>query len=383
MFTKKTGYCLLASFLAILGLTCAPVEPTGTKDGDASTSPTDKTTPESTKSIPSYALSGLRPRIEAAIDQVRRRDVLTNNGFWTIFHAILGMGPGTKLLDPITKAQVNALDYICSGGKVRDMRFFPTKHGLDVQTGPTFTGQGHQDQYVAEMAQWGIAADRKFVVEGKDYTYMDFVRHTQMRASVTSNQELSWAIVVIGQYLGTDVAWTNESGEKLKFEDIVSYELKASVDDAACGGTHRLFGLSWVYHLHLAKGGKTAGVWQEIADKTKLFRDFARKYQNADGSFSTNFFRAPGNEDDPDRRINTTGHILEWLSLALPDAELKEQWIQDAANRLALMILDQSSESIDGGSLYHAVHGLLLYYARVYDRETLGPRELLIPLPPK
>jgi hypothetical protein len=293
------------------------------------------------------------------------------------------MGPGTKLLDPITKAQVNALDYICSGGKVRDMRFFPTKHGLDVQTGPTFTGQGHQDQYVAEMAQWGIAADRKFVVEGKDYTYMDFVRHTQMRASVTSNQELSWAIVVIGQYLGTDVSWTNESGEKLKFEDIVSYELKASVDDAACGGTHRLFGLSWVYHLHLAKGGKTAGVWQEIADKTKLFRDFARKYQNADGSFSTNFFRAPGNEDDPDRRINTTGHILEWLSLALPDAELKEQWIQDAANRLALMILDQSSESIDGGSLYHAVHGLLLYYARVYDRETLGPRELLIPLPPK
>jgi hypothetical protein len=390
MFAKKLAFCLLASFLAILGVTCAPVDSPGTKDESASTAPTEKTRTEETKSIPSYALTGLRPRIEAAIDQVRRRDVLTTNGFWTVFHAILGMGPGTKLRYPDSDERVNALDYICSGGEVRGMRFIQTKHGLDVQTGPLFIGQGHQDQYVAEMAQWGIAADRKFVVEGKDYTYMDFVRHTQMRASVTAPankdnpNELSWAIIVIGQYLGTDVApWTNELGEKLTFEDIVRYELNATVVDAACGGTHRLFGLSWVYHLHLAKGGKTTGVWQEVADKTKLFRDFARKYQNPDGSFSTEFFKSPGNDDNPDRRINTTGHILEWLSLALTDAELKEQWVQDAANRLALMILEQSSQSVDGGSLYHAVHGLLLYYARVYDRETLGPRELLIPLPPR
>ena len=61
------------------------------------------------------------------------------------------------LTDPDTKSRVNALDYICSGGEVRGMRFLQTKHGLDVQTGPTFVGQGHQDQYVAEMAQWGIA----------------------------------------------------------------------------------------------------------------------------------------------------------------------------------------------------------------------------------
>jgi hypothetical protein len=383
MFTKKSIGCFFATFLAILGATCAPVDSTAPKEPDTSVAKTDKAGAESTKPPPNYALTGLKPRIEAAIDQVRRRDVFTTNGFWTVFHAILGMGPGTMLTDPVTKAKVNALDHICSGGEVRDMRFFQTKHGLDVQTGPVFTGQGHQDQYVAEMAQWGIAADRRFVVQGKDYTYMDFVRHTQMRASVTSNQELSWAIIVIGQYLGTDVAWTNELGEKLKFEDIVSYELKAPVDDAACGGTHRLFGLSWVYHLHLGKGGQTTGVWQEVADKTKVFRDLARKYQNGDGSFSTSFFREPGNEDDTDRRINTTGHILEWLSLALTDTELKDQWVQDAANRQALMILEQSSEAIDGGSLYHAVHGLLLYYARVYDRETLGPRELLIPLPPR
>ena len=62
--------------------------------------------------------------------------------------------------------------------------------------------------------------------------------------------------------------------------------------------------------------------------------------QNPDGSFSTDFFRESGNAADKQLRINSTGHTLEWLALALPDAELKEQWVQDAANALAMTILD-------------------------------------------
>ena len=46
------------------------------------------------------------------------------------------------------------------------------------------------------------------------------------------NQELSWAIVIIGEYLGTDIAWTNGFGEKLHFEDLVRYELDANVEGA-------------------------------------------------------------------------------------------------------------------------------------------------------
>jgi hypothetical protein len=203
-----------------------------------------------------------------------------------------------------------------------------------------------------------------------------------MRARVNDNQELSWAIVIIGEYLGTDIGWTNGFGEKLKFEDLVRYELDANVEQAACGGTHRLFGLDWVYHLHMRKGGKKTGVWKEVAEKTVKYRDIARKLQNPDGSFSTDFFRGPGNADDKQLRINTTGHTLEWLALALSDTDLRQPWVQDAANALALMILDQQDASIEGGSLYHATHGLLLYYARVYDRTTLGPKELHFPPPP-
>jgi hypothetical protein len=323
-------------------------------------------------------------RIESAIHNIRQRDLLTTNGFWTVFHGILGLGPSVTLRDLETGQRFNAIDYICEGRELRGMDFYPTKHGLDVRTWVgSGVGQGHQDQFVAEMAQWGMPADKMFVVLGKDYTFLDFVHHSQMNARVTAKQELSWTIVIVGQYLGTDLSWTNAHGEKLHFEDLIRYELDQPVENAACGGTHRLFGLAWVHHLHLQRGGKTEGVWKEIADKTMKYRDLAKKHQNADGTFSTSFFTGPGNDANKQQRINTTGHMLEWLALALPVEELKEEWVQRAANALAMLLIDLQNTSIDSGPLYHAAHGLLIYYARVYDRQTLGPPELLIPLPPE
>ena len=52
------------------------------------------------------------------------------------------------------------------------------------------------------------------------------------------------------------VAWTNKDGEALRFEDLVRYEVNAPINDAACGGTHRLFGLKWVANLHARKSGQ-------------------------------------------------------------------------------------------------------------------------------
>jgi hypothetical protein len=364
---------------AALGLaTCAPVDQPATTRETAT-----RTADARPASPPVTPAGGLRGRVEAAVQHVRRRSLLTTNGFWTVFHGILGLGPSVRLLDPTTGGSMNALDYVARGGELRGLRFIPTEDGVDVQTGPMFVGQGHQDQFVAEMAQWGMPADRTFLINGRQYTFMDFVRHTQMRARVTADQELSWAALVLGQYLGTDIAWTNRAGERLCFEDVVSYELNAPVETAACGGTHRLFGLTWVYHLHLRHGGKTTGVWQGVADKAGRYQRLARRWQNADGSFSTSFFREPGDARDRQVRMNTTGHIVEWLALSLPDAELKRAWVEDAVNALALMILEVQDSPMEGGTLYHAVHGLLIYYARVYGPEKLGPNAPPVPLPPR
>jgi hypothetical protein len=321
----------------------------------------------------------LKTRIEAVLEQVRSRDLLTTHAFWTVFHGILGTGlEKTTLKNPETGQKVNAIDYICNGGSIRGLQFLPTADGLDVQIGPQFEGQGHQDQFIAEMAQWGMKRDRKFRVGGKDFAFDDFIRHSRARASVTKNQELSWAIVIIAQYYGTDAAWTNNAGEKLRFDDIVRYEVDQPTDTAACGGTHRMFGLTWAYHLHLQNGGRKEGVWKDVEAKIANYKDLARKLQNADGAFSTDYFKGPGKKPDPELRVSTTGHTVEWLSLAMTDDELKSPWMQDAVNALAMMMLDMGNRSIDGGALYHAAHGLHLYYDRVY-----GKPAPYLPLPPR
>lgn len=309
----------------------------------------------------------LQQRIDAAIDQVQRREVQTSHGFWTVFHALLGVGSDLQLVDPASGTRVSAIDHISGGGELRGMRFIPTPAGLDVQIGPVFVGQGHADQFVAEMLEVGVAVDHPFLVDGRQYSLMDFIRHTQSRVRVTEDQELSWAIVAIGQSLGTNVQWTNRFGESLRFEDLVRYELAQDVEGAACGGTHRLFGLHWVYQLHLDSGGAATGVWQEVAEKMRRYQDRARELQNPDGSFSTDFFRGPGSVDDMQQRINSTGHIFEWLALSLPDDQLQASWVREAANALALMILDIQSSPMEGGTLYHAAHGLRLYRARCGD----------------
>jgi hypothetical protein len=378
MSVKVLGRLALGAALCCLG--CAPVdEPTPARPPVPEPAAVE---PAAEPIGPPTEADGTRARIEAALRQVRERDLLTTNSFWTVFHGILGMGPDATLLDPETHRRVNAIEYICQGGEVRGLQFIPTRDGLDVRTGPQFVGQGHQDQFVAEMAQWGLPAGTKFVVNGKDYTFADFVHHSQARARVTANQELSWALVVIGQYVGTDVRWTNNAGEGLCFEDLVRYELNQPVDTAACGGTHRLFGLTWVYHLHLRRGGRKAGVWQDVAARLAEYQERARRFQNADGSFSTRYLAGPGNAQDAQVRIGTTGHVLEWLALSLGDQEMREPWVRDAANALALLILDNQGAAIESGALYHAAHGLHLYHARVYGPPEPGPSQALIPLPP-
>jgi hypothetical protein len=388
----RLGLLVSLSPCLLVCASCAPVDSVDDKK-DSANSGAPVTTerialagPVSSVHAGSSALAGndivLKQRIETVIDQVRHRELLLNNGFWTVFHGILGLGPSVTLKHPLLGVQVNAVDYICNGGELRGLRFIPTEYGVDVENGEMFVSQGHQDQFVAEMAQCGMPADREFTIHGKKYRLMDFVRHSQMRARVNDRQELSWTIIVVGQYLGTDVAWTNSFGEKLRFEDLVRYEVDANVEQAACGGTHRLFGLQWVYNLHLRNGGKTEGVWSDLLSEQLRYQALAHKYQNGDGSFSTEFFRGTGNASDMQLRMNSTGHILEWLAYSLPESELRSEWMQRAVNQLALMFLDIQDKSMESGTLYHAAHGLRIYYERVFG-EGLGAQKPFLVLPPK
>lgn len=339
---------------------------------------------------------GLRGRIDQAIHVVRSRELDASHGFWTIFHGIVGLGPQVQMLDRKTGRRMRALDAIRLGTvEMPGLKFEDRLEGVDVLNATDadrFYAQGHQDQFVAEMAQWGVPLSLEFRVGGVTRQFRDFVRYTKARASIKQKQELGWAILVLAEYEGTRISWTNKFGETLTLEDLVRYEVESPMDPMeserigqlplACGGTHRLFGLTWCLHVHLQTGGNIEGIWQVVQDKTAHWKQVARQLQNGDGSFSTNWFMSRGNAPDRGLRLTTTGHTFEWLALALSDEELRAPWMEEAARYLATLILEMQHEAVEGGALYHAIHGLLIYYARVWGPERLGENVPYLRLPP-
>lgn len=398
---------IIPNAIALLGLAvliwagCAPPAPSGKTDRKDADKPAaeQKDAPSSNPPPPVYpvaeslpkpkpAPAGLQERIEAAIESVQKRDLVTSNAFWTVFHGILGLGFDTTLLDPATGKRVRAIDWICEGRELRGLRFVPTPTGVDVHMGPPFAegvGQGHQDQFIAEMCQWGMKADQQFKIDGKTFTMMDFVKKSQAR--IDKDQELEWAIIVIAQYVGTgaDVIWPTEKGEVIDFATVMKYVVDEDkpIKMSPCGGTHRLFGLAWAYHVHVQRGNKVEGVWKDVVARLNFYKAETKRLQNPDFSFSTNYYRGWGKAKELETRISTTGHTLEWLSLAMTDEELRQDWVQKAAEKLADMILEVQSKPNESGGLYHAVHGLKLYHARMFTPQLVGTSAIPIPPPPK
>lgn len=326
----------------------------------------------------------LRRRLGHALEIVKRRPVLTTHSFWSIFHAILGAGPDLKLSDPATGKQYVAMDYLLLGGKPRGFGFVATSFGIDVPTvgsAPGYwehEGQGHQDQFLAEMIQQGLAPDRKVLVDGKEYKALDLTRASQGRARLNAGQELGWAIVAIGQHFGTDCEWTNQHGEKLRYEQLVEAEAKAPIDNQqACGATHRLFGLAWAYHLHRAncakKGTAPGPLWEVVRRRLDEHVALAKRFQNPDGTFSSKYSMGPGRPANPDEALASSGHILEWLVQYVPESELREPWLTSAGEAVAKLIVERPAEPYLFGALYHAAHGLGVYHARLAPKAPPKP----------
>ena len=89
--------------------------------------------------------------------------------------------------------------------------------------------------------------------------------------------------------------------------------------------------------------------------------------KNPDGSFSTEWFRGPGNEESIDRKLKTTGHLLEWLLYTATEKELKYSRTTRAANYLANIMYNNRNKDWEAGPLGHAIHALLLYDRLVFS----------------
>ena len=119
---------------------------------------------------------------------------------------------------------------------------------------------------------------------------------------------------------------------------------------------------------YAVRKGTQHSAHQPRVPRQDLYEDFHRctlGMQNADGSFSTEWFVGPG-ASGIDRRVQTTGHILEWLAFSLPEEELKIGQMNKAVDYLAGILLASPQHDWSIGPLGHALHALAIYDDRLF-----------------
>lgn len=281
---------------------------------------------------------------------------------WGVMHAFIAYGVDTEVLNQ--GRPVNAIAYLCWNGPCRGQRLLGLSRSGELVARKGVGVQGHEGQFLAMLAQSKVKIDYPIRVNGRNFTVADLVRHEQ--DTCREKTELTFKLIGLSHYLDTDATWKNNAGETWDIPRLIKEELAQPIIGAACGGTHRLMGFSYALNRRELEGGEISGQWLRARKYVDSYHDYTFTLQNADGSFSTNWFRGPGALGDDARRLETTGHILEWLVFSLPDDELTSPRTVKSVEFLANLLWEKRDREWEVGPKGHALHALALYDERVF-----------------
>ena len=105
-----------------------------------------------------------------------------------------------------------------------------------------------------------------------------------------------------------------------------------------------------------------------LRSTSRDYHRYAMTLQNRDGSFSSDWFRQRADWGDVDRRVQTTGHILEWLVFSLPEESLFDPGVVRSVTYLTETLGQQRHHDWEVGPKGHAMRALRLYHQRVFEQ---------------
>ena len=351
-FYKYRRQIVIVFYIGALGGCYRPSSPTSL--GKFTSSPT---------------IEKLRTRVDLVLASVREQRELNVDvhAAWQVLHGMLAYGRDFPLR--VQGNEVSAVDYLLEGGRLNGWQFSPGDRldngriGLRAALDPgSSRGQGHADQWLAVLAQCGLPLEQTLRVQGAEYRIEDYLAQVQRDLPHNAEEEWSWTLIALTRYLPTDTEWEAQDGSTWNIERLVTSETQQALSASACGGTHRLIGISMALDQRRSEKAKmTSSSWGAAERLVRESARRAREFQNMDGSFSTNYFQRPGISSDSAQILATTGHTLEFLALSLSPEELREEWVLRAVQRLCEVLEETQELPLECGALYHAVHGLVIF----------------------
>jgi hypothetical protein len=338
--------------------------------------------------VPSKSDAELTPELAALRDKVHqvlalyypRHQNVRRNTPWEVMHAIIAYGVDTQLFKGTPDGEkVNAVGWMCYNNPCGGEQMLLVDHGkIDARRGPGV--QGHAGQFLAILAQSKVKADYPLHVNGKDFTLTDLIEHE--KETCVSGEELTFKLIALMHYLDSDETWTTRDGQEWSIQRLVREELKQPIRGAACGGTHRLMGFSYAVNKRMQRGQPMVGEFRRAQKFVQDYHRYTFSLQNRDGSFSTEWFARRGDNPDIDRRLKTSGHILEWIAFSLSAQELRDPRTIKAVDQVATILLKNNKHNWEIGPLGHGLHALSIYNSRVFEDSDAARPQNIVELSP-
>lgn len=309
----------------------------------------------------------LQRRLRSVLSYYYRRP-LNNRDHdpWEVMHGMIAYGLHSRILDATNRSKpVTAIGYLCFNKPCKNKRLLHLTPDGEIDADVAYGVQGHRGQFLAMLAQCNVSPDYPVRIEDKKFTIHDLIEYE--KRTCYSETELTFKLIALAHYLDLDETWTSDDGEQWSVSRLIAEERNQKIRGAACGGTHRLSGLALAARLRVARGEPLDGEFAEAQRFTEQQQAYALRLQNRDGSLSTEWFRGPGDEEDINRRVRTTGHILEWLLYSLPEERLTDPQVVRTVNYLTSLLASNTDNAWEIGPLSHALHALMLYDERVFQ----------------
>jgi hypothetical protein len=289
---------------------------------------------------------------------------------WEVMHWVIGYGVKSRILRGGPDGPpVNSIGWLCWGGRCDGQPLVLIDQGR-IAAAKGVHVQGHHGQFLAILAQAKVMKDYPMRVGNRSFTVADLIETEKLGCQ--TGMELTFKLIALSHYCDSNETWLNSAGDEWSVSRLVQEEIKSPINGAACGGTHRLMGLSYAVNERLKRSEPLDGQFARADIYIRDFHRYAFGLQNADGSFSTDWFKGRQAKPDLERRLQTTGHILEWLVYSVPQESLTDPRLLRAVDFLSTMLLQDSDKEWPLGTLGHGLHSLAMFNERILKDRPAG-----------
>jgi hypothetical protein len=195
-------------------------------------------------------------------------------------------------------------------------------------------------------------------------TVADLIEYEKL--TCRTGTDMSLKLIALSNYV-QEPTWKNSEGEEWSLQRIVREELDRPVGTSPHGGTTRLLGLAHAVQRATSGNKPLEGDFLRAKQYVDESTEYALRSQNSDGSWGR-----IANRDYP-TALSSTGHMIEWLVMSMPDDRLEDPAIVRSVDFVESLLSSQhyrgyvhSLSSREIAAVMHSAHALVVYDQRVF-----------------